>query len=274
MEKKNVLISFLIVMISVFGQTGFAAGEAISVEIKSVNDTKTKVLIDSMRLRTVKTGDILNLGDNCSLEVTQKKYSQAVLNAEFCDNKQLLKKGTMVQIHLSQDQESKDEITPSASLNSGIASKGLRVEFIKSFFEGKIKVSNGTFSDSLSSEVEHDFGLGLGYANIGVNRPGFITRLIFTQFNNKANSIRIDGSGTYGVTENIYFLGGINLHKFTKGADKLDLGFGFQFGAGFQINESFGLGLSYVTLNNRGNVNDVEVEFEAKGLELNVHGTF
>ena len=261
-------------VMSAYGQASFAQGDAIPAEIKSVNDTKTKVLMESSRLRTVKAGDILNLGDDCALEVTQIKSSQAVLNAELCDNKEPLKKGNSVQLHVSQDKDSKDVVARSPRLSSGIASKGFRAEFIKSFLDGKLKVSDGTFSGSVSDKVEHDFGLGFGYANIGVNTPGFITRLIFTQYNNESNSIRIDGSGTYGVSENVYFLGGLNLHKFTKGADKLNIGFGFQFGAGFQVNENFGLGLSYVTLSNSCNVNGVDFDFEAKGLELNLHGTF
>jgi len=274
MDKKNVFISFLIMVMSTLGPTSFAQADGIPAEIKSVNDSKTKVLIESSRLQTVKAGDILNLGADCALEVTQRKSSQAVLNAELCDNKQLLKKGNSVQLQVSQEQDTKDVAPHSSRSSSGIASKGFRVEFIKSFLDGKLKVSDGTFSDSVSGKIEHDFGLGFGYANIGVNTPGFITRLIFTQYNNESNSIRIDGSGTYGVSENIYFLGGLNLHKFTKGADKLDIGFGFQFGVGFQVNEHFGLGLSYVTLNNRGNMNGADLDFEAKGLELNLHGTF
>ncbi|MGZ3749218.1 MAG: hypothetical protein ACXVCD_17910 [Pseudobdellovibrionaceae bacterium] len=264
----------MIVMMSALCPTSFVKAEVIPAEIKSVNDNKTKVLVESSKLQTVKVGDILNLGSDCALEVTQRKSSQAVLNAELCDTKQLLKKGNSIQLQVSQEQDTKDVATHSSHSSSGIVSKGLRVEFIKSFLDGKLKVSDGTFSDSVSDKVEFDFGLGFGYENIGVNAPGFITRLIFTQYNNKSNSIRIDGSGTYGVNENVYFLGGLNLHKFTKGADKLDIGFGFQFGAGFQINENFGLGLSYVTLNNSANVNGVDLDFEAKGLELNLHGTF
>lgn len=159
-------------------------------------------------------------------------------------------------------------------MNSEIVSQGFRIEFIKSFLNGKLKQSRGYLSASLEGKIDNDFGLGMGYANIKVNKPGFLSRFIYTQFNSSSNSIRIDGSGTYGVNENFYFLGGLNLHKFTKGADALDLGLGFQFGAGFQVNQNFGFGLSYVTLNNAGTTDGVSLDFEAQGLELNIHGTF
>jgi len=242
--------------------------------IESLNDNKTKVLISSSSISEIKKGDFLQLGEDCLLEVTQNKNTQAILNAELCKDKQLLKNGAVLLLKESEAQTSKVVPVPSKIRSSGLLSKGFRVEFIKSFSDGSLTLKDGSSSDRASGDLDHKFGIGFGYANIGLNEPGFIAHIIFNQFNETAESIRFEGNGTYGFSEYIYFQGGLNLNKFTKGPTKLDAGIGFQFGIGVQLNEQFGLNFSYVKINNAVSIDGVKAEFEAQGLELNLHATF
>lgn len=162
--------------------------------------------------------------------------------------------------------------TTSSDYQTSTLAKGFRVEFLKSFLDGKVEDKYR----SHSGKVYQNFSLGFGYANISDHAPGFLGRAIFTQHTSYSDSFRLDGNATYGVNDSIYFLGGLNLNKFLKGdAEKMDMGLGFQFGAGWQANPNFGVGLSYVFISNSmSSTAGSRVDFSAQGLELGVHGTF
>ena len=266
-----------------------ANAAVFSAEIQSIDKKRSKVLVVSKKLNKVQKGDILNLGKSCTLEVAKRTKNKAILTTDLCENMESIQKGRTVQLSTDDFRDS----TASTSSSSGNSthtnfyrpevrdytktSEGFRVGIVvKSLLDGKMELKDSDgLGYSVSDDIEHDFGIVLGYANIGINSPGFLGNLIYTQFNDRSNSIRLEGNGTYGINKNVYFLGGLNLHKFTKGLDRLDLGIGFQAGAGVQINQNFGLNLTYVTLNNDGNINnEVDVDFEANGLELSLHGTF
>lgn len=248
-----------------------AQEEPTPVVIKSVNESRSKVLVESDSTEKFKVGDLLNVGKNCLLEVTQTTATQVVLNAELCREKQILKKDSTIHLQASPKSDLRVSINKAFNSPSRQASKGIRVEFVKSFLDGNLKIHDEII---LSGEADHNFSLGVGYADIRVNQPGFTTRLIYTQFNSLSSSIRIDGNGTYGLNNNIYLLGGLNLHNFTSGPTQLDTGLGFQIGAGVQFTENFGAGLSFVSINNSAQIDGSNVDFTAKGLELSLHATF
>lgn len=275
-------MKYLVVMGLVSGMALSLSAQAnvLSAKIKSTNKKRAKIVVFSKSLKGIESGDVLNFGDDCPLEVTKRYRNKAVLSTELCENTKALRKGK--KIRLSSDSQGNISSTTRGSFQlddreySSTISSGFRVGFLKSFLGGEATASRGSYGISVEDDdVNQKWGLSLGYAHIKANNFGGMGSLSYNEFQNDGKSVRLDGSLTYGIGSQFYLLAGPNLHKLVNsGADYLDIGLGFQVGAGFQITETFGLNANYVNLNNSGNKDGTDVELDLSGLELGLHATF
>jgi hypothetical protein len=263
-----------------------AQAQSLNAKIQNLNSVNSKVLILSPNLDKVKAGDLLTLDQNCSFEVEKLSKNRAILTTDFCDTKQNLKKNQMLSLQTSKNQSQPEATLEAPAANTSrvnvyqprmksTSSKGIRVGLIKSFLNGSVTVKDN-YGNSYSGggEVKNDYSVSLGYANIPVNEVGFLGNIYHMKYGQQTEGVRLDASATYGLNENIYFLGGANLHNFTRGITYMNPALGVQLGCGFQANKNLGFGLNIVTLNSKGTSDSVDVDYKSSGVELSVNGTF
>ena len=276
-------------LIGVFAFSINLSAEPVSGKIKSVNQTKTKILILSKNTKGLKVGDLLNASETCELEVLSISKTKILLSTELCESRAQLEKGMTISLNMDENKE-EQSLTNKATENStspinttstqyqSIAnptqnlSHGMRISLLKSFFDGKLKDDNG---NQASGDVDTDFSFGIGYADINRNDIGYTTNLFITKFEESASSIRLDGNITYGFNQFVYGIGGLNINHFVDGLDAdSSPSLGFQLGLGTQINRNFGLNLLYTELNNNIEGTFEDLSLKINGIELGLNATF
>src|SRR5262249_25601014 len=124
-------------------------------------------------------------------------------------------------------------------------SEGFRLSFVKSFMTGKI--SSG--SDSISGDVDQNFGLAAGYASIKPEAIGWMADLEYDFLGSKSvSNLVLEADVTYGFEKIGYAFGGLNLSKLNglPGGISSTPGPGFQIGVGANVTKNFGADLAYV----------------------------
>ncbi len=276
------------ILASIFAGVTFslaAQATVVSGKIQSVNLQKSRVLVVGKQVQDLDRGAMVNIGNNCTLEVVKKSKNRAILSSDLCDQIAVLKKGSIVKLttdELNSNNDSEIAMTPTS--RSGIyrprtssptrVSKGIRIGLYKSFLDAKADISTNFGSGSYKEDAKQEIGLGVGYASININSLGFAGNLIYNRFDGEAESFRLDANATTGINKNLYLFGGINAHDFTNAGDAWDVGFGFQLGMGAQFNEAVGMSLSYLVLNNKADFSFGTAELEVSGIELSIHATF
>ena len=174
------------------------------------------------------------------------------------------------------------------SKDDSMVAKGIRISLTQSILDSVIL--NKTFQTGTASTTEnskgrlsHDFGFSVGYAYVRKLKPGFMGKVLYSQYSSELKSLRYEASAALGLASQVYIHGGANIHQFSQVNSKtegLNPGVGFQAGVGVQISENFGLDISFVNLNNDGVFENISTNekfdtyFNAQGFELSLHGTF
>ena len=252
------------------------------------------VLIKTKEARFMRKGQMVSLGNRCELEVLKNNKQSAILSTKLCENKKMLRKGKRIALVAGDDQtpafdNSAANPTPLAPASQRIstnrtfekktswsASNGFRISLIKSILQGDASLSiDRRTVDTLDGEVEHQFGIGGGYAYIPVNNIGVMGSAIYTQFTESSFSGRLEANATFGLNTMIYAFAGPNVHFWQlDDVDLIDPGFGFQVGGGLQITKNFGINAGYVMLNNYIEDGRFSADLTMQGFEVSLHGTF
>lgn len=270
----------LLVSIAVFGFGVSSLAAEFTGQIEFVSSDKSRITVSSEDTLSLKEGSSLSSDQNCTFNVRKSTAKKAILTVQKCKDRSELTKGNI--IVLSSETSSSAAVQEPISQSepefkvykpySGMVAQGFRIDLIKAFLDVKLEVG-GLGSDS--EDADQEIGLGIGYAYIPVGSMGFLGRLVHTKFDEGAKSLRLDGNVTYGLNQNGYIFGGLNLHDYTNDElEDMDVGFGFQVGGGFQLTQNFGINLSYVIMNNDASINGYDFELELKGFELSLNATF
>lgn len=300
MQKKTNISQALAGFSVVLALPMITSASSINVEVTTVNSATERVLVSGSGLGALKVGDVVSVSSSCMLEVVRRTGSNALLSTEICENKSALVPKRRVALSVSSASAASatttsEEVVPSPqsapqvaptvdsrslsfrpSLKAGEkASSGFRLGLVKSMFDGKFEAKQGRTSVGVeATDIDHDFGIALGYARIPVQEPGFTSRLLYTQFNQKVQSLRLEGNGTYGFNEYVHVLAGLNAHNYVKGVEGAGAGLGFQAGLGVQATKNFGMDLTYVYLQNSASSEGVAEKLKLTGPEITAHVTF
>ncbi len=164
----------------------------------------------------------------------------------------------------------------------GGASEGFRLTFLKPSFDIKLKQENSVNRRTDKADMDDTFGLAFGYASLPVGSIGFtgdLAYLVGEVDSEDYNFLRAAGNVAFAANQYVYMFGGLNLSYITKAPGDLKKAvdtpfFGYQVGVGTQFTSNFGLDLKYISMNQTGEENSVDLDLEQKGLELGLHATF
>ncbi len=219
-----------------------AFGASIDVEVSAINAQRTKLLVKSDQLGDIADGEQLALNKNCSLKVVTRTANKAVLSSEACKSKTGLRKGRILSLTSEGSSESVSGSTSSSGLSAWSPFSTNAVNVQKGFTFGLV---NGLLDGSDRDMGSMGIGLSVGYTKTSVKSLGFSTRAIFSQYSDRSSAMRADGNLTYGLTRQIFWLGGGNIQKLSSANDP---GFGLQTGLGYQFLQNLAVDLSYVNL--------------------------
>ncbi|MDA8793405.1 porin family protein [Bacteriovoracaceae bacterium] len=277
------LKTFTAITLSLFSIQTFA--KDIQLKLINMSPKRTKILTQTSLPNNLIDGDQLILSNTCSFSVIKSVRNKILLSALKCPDRNRLKKNSTINVNLAKKTKHKSIQQTQTDLNTSLTkrrktSKGFRIGLNQANLDGRFTISsdNELYSSSIEDDVEHQYGINVGYVNIGLLRPGFMGHITHTQFTQDIESIRLTANGTFSFHENIYAYAGMNIHRYTNELTStiLDPGVGYQAGLGIQINETFGLDISYLVLRNKGSDPDFEVDYELEleGLEATLHVTF
>lgn len=154
-----------------------------------------------------------------------------------------------------------------AETGMGMVVDGFRVGVSKALLNGRLN------SFSTDGDVRNNFTASLGYAYIPQFDLGFLGHVSYAEYEQSTAAVRVDGNVAFGLRENVYLFGGVNINKFIKGNSSIEdasVKPGAQIGAGFQMTSMFGLDVQYVWTKNTHN----SVDLTMNGVEFVLHATF
>ncbi|MCB0392169.1 MAG: hypothetical protein KDD58_12835 [Bdellovibrionales bacterium] len=268
------------------------AENSFNATIISFNKVKGKLLIKSKDLEQVNAGDILKYGSFCTLEVSKKTISRAILISDLCRKKDLPKVGSTVVFKHSPADKFSVKRTKVINNNKtvmrivrptpvkSISSNGFRIEISKPTLEQQVAITDKElgFQDNFIEGNTTALGASVGYTRVNIKDLGLSAKINFTHYRTNLQSIKGILNATYGFNEHIYAFAGGNGNKFTREFHELNFGAGYQAGIGLQLNENFGIELSKFQLNNEGTIRKEDsikdVSYQIDGVELSLHATF
>jgi hypothetical protein len=175
---------------------------------------------------------------------------------------------------------SPSQVTESARTNQvkPVSPEKIRFEAIlNSFKQSTYKWSNIYKSNSRGRSLRQDYALAASYERTVLNQWGYVTRMVFTQFYENFQSLRVEVGATYGLTKNLHTFMGINLNEYTKAVSWLEeapVGLGFQAGVNYNLSDRFGVSLSYVLVENKTKDGITDLSYGHSGLEVGLSTYF
>jgi len=184
--------------------------------------------------------------------------------------------------------------------------KGIRLSLSQSTLELE-KDSDEIEYASNKEDLITNAQFSIGYTDIKIGEVGFMGEFSYLQIDTDSDeadvsNTRFSGNATYGMNENVYFFGGLNISKYNVDSSgttaeeqeivNYDAGVGYQLGVGAQVNKNLSLEVAYISLrstrsslyefdtNDEDNNTyssgslDVEEDLLTRGLQVNLVGTF
>ncbi len=180
--------------------------------------------------------------------------------------------------------------------NSSSIAKGIRLGLSQSNLELVV--------ESNELDLDTDAQFSIGYSEVKQGDVGFMAEFSYLQVDTDAedgdvNNTRLSASATYGLNENIYTFGGLNISKYnvdqsdnSDNSVDYDAGLGYQIGMGAQVNKNLALEVAYISLRSTSSSRyeyetydsstdsydyestSYEVDLLTRGLQINLIGTF
>ena len=160
--------------------------------------------------------------------------------------------------------------------------------------------------ESGDTDLDTNAQFSIGYTDIKVGQIGFMGEFSYLQIDTDADegdvsNTRLSGNATYGLNQNVYVFGGLNISKYNidnSGSElndvttDYDAGLGYQLGLGAQINKNLAIEVAYVSLRSTMSSSyeyeaydedtdifsyetlDMEADLLTRGIQINLVGTF
>ena len=182
--------------------------------------------------------------------------------------------------------------------------KGIRLSLSQSTLElekDSDEIEYGSNKEDLNTNAQ----FSIGYTDIKIGQIGFMGEFSYLQINTDSDesdvsNTRLSGSATYGINENIYTFGGLNISKYNvdtsgdlnESTTDYDAGVGYQLGLGAQVNKNLAIEVAYVSLRSTMSSSyeyvtydedndilssgslDLEADLLTRGVQINLVGTF
>ncbi|MBD66477.1 MAG: hypothetical protein CME62_14795 [Halobacteriovoraceae bacterium] len=147
---------------------------------------------------------------------------------------------------------------------------------------------NGGLDESINETRSTKMQLSFGWQDIKNQEFGYGAYFTYTDIADGLSeldgsnaedirSMRWSANATYGINEEVYSYGGLNLNKYYGSGDveaNIDRGIGYQAGVGFNIHERAIIELEYLALLNEGRISKTNIDVEAKGIMLKLNTPF
>ncbi len=166
---------------------------------------------------------------------------------------------------LAQDNESKTENVYEPVIHTKVTN-GVTFSLVKDFTKtrNKLKILDFTFKSN-KEKADQKIGLAIGYSDINIQKIGWNSRLLFNSYDDGVDTKILEGEAnlTFGLNKNIFSYAGVSMNKMFEVSEVIDgktvrldpkLGFGYQFGMGFQATQNIGVMLGYTSLNSKGDI--------------------
>ncbi len=162
---------------------------------------------------------------------------------------------------------------------------GFRVGIGQGTLGTNIRARKNGIDESTNGTRSTKMQLQAGWEKIETNEIGYsafftyqdIAEALQTEGSNDkedVRSMRWSGNATYGITDQVYTYGGLNLNKFY-GSEEIEANFergiGYQAGLGFMLHKKANLEIEYLSLVSEGRTNGINVDIAAKGVMLKLN---
>lgn len=189
--------------------------------------------------------------------------------------------------------------------NKAQIAKGIRLSLTQSNLELELQSDDLEF-DSRDRDLDTNAQFSIGYTDIKVGEVGFMGEFSYLQIDTDADegdvsNTRLSGNATYGLNQNVYAFGGLNISKYNVDNTSVyeeeftydyDAGVGYQLGLGAQVNKNLAIEVAYVSLRSSrsaiveigpdseendtfsSKILDLEADLLTRGIQINLVGTF
>lgn len=190
------------------------------------------------------------------------------------------------------------------SKNSKQLAKGIRLSVSHSDLELE-QISSDIDSANNKTDLDTNAQFSIGFSDIKIGSVGFMGEFSYLDIDTEGDSntdvsnTRLSANATYGMNENIYVFGGLNISKYNVDSPEDDdfttdysAGIGGQIGVGAQVAKNLSLEVAYLSLKSSWSTEysytaydeDTDTDYEetrkfeadlyTKGIQVNLVGTF
>jgi len=161
---------------------------------------------------------------------------------------------------------------------------GFRVGIAQGSLATNLRARTNGVDESINKTNSSKIQLQAGYEKIMTKKIGYSAFFTYQDIGNgltdfegnkeDIRSMRFSANATYGLTDQAYTYGGLNLNKYY-GSEEIEAnverGIGYQAGVGFKFHKRANLEIEYLSLMNEGRISNTNLDIETKGIMLKLN---